>query len=105
VYRVTFDPKTLVATTSPLFYDEASATVANTGTGEGKTVKLKLTDPDSNEDVPTDAARALVEQAKDAELSLYPGDQHLFADSSLPAYDASAAALLTERILNFLNTR
>jgi dienelactone hydrolase len=50
-----------------------------------------------------DAARALVEQAKDAELFLYPGDQHLFADSSLPSYDAAAAALLTERVLAFLN--
>ena len=42
-----------------------------------------------------DAARALVAEAEDAELFLYPGDQHLFADSSLPSYDADAAALLT----------
>jgi len=34
--------------------------------------------------------RELVEQAKDAELFLYPGDQHYFADSSLPSYDAEA---------------
>jgi dienelactone hydrolase len=52
-----------------------------------------------------DAARALVEQAKDAELFLYPGDQHLFTDNSLPAYDADAAALLTERVLHFLSAR
>ncbi len=31
-----------------------------------------------------DAARALVDEADDAELFLYPGDQHYFADSSLP---------------------
>src|SRR5262249_33046610 len=31
-----------------------------------------------------DAARALVESTDDAELFLYPGDQHYFADSSLP---------------------
>ena len=37
-----------------------------------------------------------------SELFLYPGDQHLFADSSLPSYDADAAALLTERVLAFL---
>jgi dienelactone hydrolase len=49
-----------------------------------------------------DAARALVEQADDAELFLYPGDQHLFADSSLPSYDEKAATLLTERVLAFL---
>ena len=34
-----------------------------------------------------DAARELVEQARDAELFLYPGDQHYFADSTLPSYD------------------
>ena len=50
-----------------------------------------------------DAARALVEQADDAELFLYPGDQHLFADSSLPSYDEKAATLLTERVLAFLD--
>ncbi|MEO8012160.1 MAG: dienelactone hydrolase family protein [Dokdonella sp.] len=49
-----------------------------------------------------DAARALVEQAGEAELFLYPGDQHYFADSSLPSYDAEATALLTERVLDFL---
>ena len=52
-----------------------------------------------------DAARALVKEAEDAELFLYPGDQHYFADSTLPSYDANAAALLTERVLSFLSTR
>jgi dienelactone hydrolase len=51
-----------------------------------------------------DAARALVESAAHAELFLYPGDQHLFADSSLPSYDAGAAALLRQRVLAFLGT-
>jgi dienelactone hydrolase len=46
-----------------------------------------------------------VEKAKDAELFLYPGDQHYFADSSLPSYDADATALLTRRVLDFLDTR
>jgi dienelactone hydrolase len=49
-----------------------------------------------------DAARALVEEADDAELFLYPGDQHLFADRSLASYDPEAAALLTQRVLAFL---
>jgi dienelactone hydrolase len=49
-----------------------------------------------------DAARTLVESAEHAELFLYPGDQHLFADISLPSYDASAAALLSRRVLDFL---
>ena len=52
-----------------------------------------------------DAARELVDQAEDAELFLYPGDQHYFADSSLPSYDPDAAALLTRRVLDFLRAR
>ena len=40
--------------------------------------------------------------ADDAELFLYPGDQHYFADSSLPSYDADATKLLTQRVLEFL---
>ena len=49
-----------------------------------------------------DAARELVELAEDGELFLYPGDQHYFADSSLPSYDEAATKLLTERVLAFL---
>lgn len=48
------------------------------------------------------AAHALVAQAPQAELFLYPGDQHLFADAGLPSYDEPAATLLTERGLAFL---
>jgi dienelactone hydrolase len=50
-----------------------------------------------------DAARALAASSDQAELFLYPGTEHLFADSSLPAYDREAAALLTERVLAFLD--
>jgi dienelactone hydrolase len=50
-----------------------------------------------------DAAREIVEKVDDAELFLYPGDQHYFADSSLPSYDAAATALLTRRVLEFLD--
>lgn len=49
-----------------------------------------------------DAARALVAEAEEGELFLYPGDQHYFADSSLPSYDAEASALLLQRVLAFL---
>jgi dienelactone hydrolase len=49
-----------------------------------------------------DAARALVAATPEAELFVYPGEAHLFADSSLPAYDAQAAGLLTDRVLGFL---
>jgi dienelactone hydrolase len=51
------------------------------------------------------AARALVAEADQAELFLYPGDQHYFADSSLPSYDAEASALLSQRVLDFLAAR
>lgn len=50
-----------------------------------------------------DAARVLVASVEDGELFVYPGDRHLFVDASLPSYDASAAALLTERVLAFLD--
>jgi len=49
-----------------------------------------------------DAARDLVKSAKQAELFVYPGDKHLFADSSVADYVPDAAALLTERVLSFL---
>ncbi len=62
-------------------------------------------DPFFVEEGDIDAARELVESADDAELFLYPGDQHYFADSSLPSYDESAAKLLTERTLAFLAER
>jgi dienelactone hydrolase len=53
-----------------------------------------------NEDI--DAARALVAATDQAELFIYPGKDHLFADSSLPAYNKEAATLLTQRTLTFL---
>jgi dienelactone hydrolase len=49
-----------------------------------------------------DAARAFVAETPEAELFVYPGKAHLFADSSLSDYDERAAALLTERVLEFL---
>jgi dienelactone hydrolase len=49
-----------------------------------------------------EAARELVASANHAELFLYPGDQHYFADSSLSSYDSDATALLLEHVLEFL---
>jgi dienelactone hydrolase len=49
-----------------------------------------------------DAARELDETVEGAELFVYPGDRHLFADSSLPDYDEGAATLLKQRVLGFL---
>ena len=49
-----------------------------------------------------EAAREIVANVDDAELFLYPGDQHYFADSSLASYDPDATALLMQRVLAFL---
>ena len=70
---------------------------------EGVPVQVhgKEADPFFLEDL--EAARTLEESTDCAELFLYPGEEHLFADSSLPEYDAAAAALLTERVLTFLD--
>jgi dienelactone hydrolase len=49
-----------------------------------------------------EAARELAETVEAAELFLYPGDRHLFVDSSLPDYDEEAATLAKQRALSFL---
>ena len=69
---------------------------------EGVPVQVhgKDADPFFAEDL--EAARALVDSTHHAELFLYPGKEHLFADSSLPEYDPAGATLLTERALAFL---
>ena len=55
----------------------------------------------ADEDLP--AARKLDETVESAELHVYPGDKHLFADSSLPDYDEDAAKLAKQRVLSFLD--
>jgi len=61
-------------------------------------------DPFFAEEGDLDAAREIVAAVgPSAELFLYPGDGHLFADRSLPTYDAAAATLLTSRIGEFLD--
>ncbi len=60
-------------------------------------------DPEFVDSGDIDEARAIVAAAEDAELFLYAGDQHLFADASLSSYNEQATALLTERVLGFLD--
>ncbi len=50
-----------------------------------------------------DAARELVGSTDRGELFLYPGDKHLFADSGLASFDAAAAGVMRERVLEFLS--
>jgi dienelactone hydrolase len=54
------------------------------------------------EDGDIEVARKLVKTTPEAELFLYPGNEHLFTDSSLPSYDEAATRLLMERVLAFL---
>jgi dienelactone hydrolase len=51
-----------------------------------------------------DAARAIVAATERAALFLYPGEDHYFADSTLPTYDADAATLLLARSLTLLQS-
>ena len=59
-------------------------------------------DPYFMDEGDVDAAREIVASAPDAELFLYPGDQHYFADATQSSYDEDAAALLRHRVLDFL---
>jgi dienelactone hydrolase len=65
-------------------------------------VPLQIHTMDADEWVELDVAQALVDEVENAELFLYPGDGHLFADSSLVDFDQEAAALLKQRALAFL---
>lgn len=53
--------------------------------------------------VEMDAARELADTVPEAELSVYPGGSHLFADETLPDYDPESAGLLMERALTFVS--
>ena len=66
----------------------------------GVPLQIHTMEEDSWGDV--DVARDLARTIEGAELFLYPGDRHLFSDSSLPDYDAGASALLRQRVLGFL---
>ena len=59
-------------------------------------------DPIFAEEGDLDAAQALVDSTDQAELFLYPGNVHLFADSSLPTFDKASTELMTSRVLAFL---
>jgi len=73
---------------------------------EGVPLQIHMMDADEwvlppNEDLAV--ARQLDETIEGAQLFVYPGNRHLFTDNSLPDYDEGAAALLTERVLTFLD--
>jgi dienelactone hydrolase len=69
---------------------------------QGVPLQIHMMDSDPWTEVDRHVAEALVEEIDGAELFLYPGSGHLFADSSLDDYDENAAGLLKERTLAFL---
>jgi dienelactone hydrolase len=73
------------------------------GWPESVPVQIHMMDRDPWGDEDRPAAEALVEDVDDAELFLYPGSGHLFADPGLDDYDEQAAELLRERSLAFLD--
>lgn len=72
---------------------------------DGVPVQIHAMDADPlwTEDGDREAAEQLAAGTDNAELFIYPGDSHLFADASLPSYDEKAATLLTQRVLDFLD--
>src|ERR1700721_1538872 len=91
-------PAQMLAQTRPgargalLFYSCVPVSAFGSGWPDGVPLQVHGMDADpffvAEGDI--DAARELVGQAKDAELFLYPGDQHYFADSTQPSYDEPA---------------
>jgi hypothetical protein len=94
VYQVTLHGRNHVATVQPLFYDEAAATVANSGSQAGKTVHLALTDPDSNEVVPATAARF----AGDFMLTSQGDKEQIFVRHAVSGHPQLSVLKLTQSV-------
>ncbi len=67
---------------------------------QGVRLQIHTMADDELGDIPD--AHELADAVPGAELFLYPGDGHLFADSSLASYDDEAATLATQRVLTLL---
>jgi dienelactone hydrolase len=69
---------------------------------DGVPLQIHIMEDDewADEDLPV--ARKLDETVESATLFVYPGDKHVFADSSTSDYDEAAATLLKQRVLEFL---
>jgi dienelactone hydrolase len=102
-------PAQMLAQTRPgargalLFYAALPPSEFESSWPAGVPLQIHMMEDDewAQEDLP--AARELAETAG-AELFLYPGDKHLFADESTPDYDEHCAMLLRERVLAFLES-
>ena len=65
-------------------------------------VRLQIHTMDADEWMELNEAESLRDEVAGAELFVYPGSKHLFADSSLEDYDEDAAQLLVARTITFL---
>ena len=70
---------------------------------EAVPLQVHMMDADAWAEEDRAVAEALADEIPTAELFLYPGSAHLFADASSDDYDERAAALLMERTLAFLH--
>lgn len=64
---------------------------------------LQMHSKESDDWGDVDVMRALTSEIPHAELFLYPGSGHLFAEPGVDDYDEQAAALLLSRTLEFLD--
>jgi len=99
-------PAQLLAQTRPgakaaLFF-HACVPLAEFGGTWPAGLPLQIHTMEDDDWVDVEVARDVAATLEEAELFLYPGDQHLFTDDSLPDYDEAAATLLMQRALAFL---
>ncbi|HUB04094.1 MAG TPA: hypothetical protein VMA76_03440 [Solirubrobacteraceae bacterium] len=94
VYRATFNTTAHTVTMRSLFGDEARAVVANTGADRGQRVRLALTDPDSNEDVPAYARRF----AGDFMLTSQGDQEQIFVSGAGRAHQSLSVLKLTHSV-------
>ncbi len=84
-----------------LFHSAAPTAELGGGWPDGVPLQMHIMENDPWDDLPM--CRQLAEEVDAAELFVYPGSGHLFADSSSADYDPEAARLLMERTLVFLD--
>jgi hypothetical protein len=95
VYSVKLDATSKVARIAPLFFDESFATVANKGSSQYlKSTKLALTDPDSNEIVPSPGPRF----AGDFMLTSQGDKEQIYVSGAGTAHQSLQVLSLTQSV-------
>lgn len=91
-YRASLDPSSLTATLTPLFSDEATATVVNAGSGKSTQEALALVDPDSNALVPGVSPRF----AGDFELTSQGDSEQIYTPDPLAVHPRLSVLNITQ---------